>query len=86
MTSMVGATTSRDRTGRDVMPPQRLLARSPAVLAVRDHRAPQALCDTLWHVVHAFRSPEAARDDRTLIAVRAGANTGSERWPSLCTR
>jgi phosphoserine phosphatase RsbU/P len=39
MTGMLVATTSRDRAGCDVMPPQQLLARSPAVLAARDrHR------------------------------------------------
>ena len=52
------------------------LERMVTVAQAYAHRPPQALCDTLWHAMHVFRSP-AARDDMTLIAVRAGANTPS---------
>ena len=50
------------------------LERMMTVAQAQAHQAPQALCDALWHSVHAFRSPEAAHDDMTIIAVRAGAN------------
>ena len=48
--------------------------RMVAVAQANTHRAPHALCDALWNAVQAFRSPEATRDDRTVVAVRAGVD------------